>query len=71
MVGGPCEYSGETMKVSHEGMGVTHADFNALVEHLIIAMEAQYSVSTQTSYWQNSLCTEVLWSNKKPLRERL
>lgn len=39
VVGGPCEYSGESMRVSHEGMGVTHADFNALVEHLIVAME--------------------------------
>ncbi|WP_290654699.1 group 1 truncated hemoglobin [Idiomarina sp.] len=39
VVGGPCEYKGETMQVSHEGMGVTHADFNALVEHLIAAME--------------------------------
>ena len=39
VVGGPCEYTGESMQVSHEGMGVTHADFNALVEHLIAAME--------------------------------
>ncbi len=48
VVGGPCEYSGETMRVSHEGMGITHADFNALVEHLIIAMEKHnIPVSTQ------------------------
>lgn len=39
VVGGPCEYQGETMQASHEGMGITHADFNALVEHLIAAME--------------------------------
>ena len=39
VVDGPCDYSGETMRVSHEGMGVSHADFNALVEHLIVAME--------------------------------
>lgn len=39
VVGGPCTYSGETMKASHQGLGITHADFNALVEHLIAAME--------------------------------
>lgn len=42
-VGGPCEYSGESMKVSHKGLGIDHADFNSLVEHLIVAME-QYEV---------------------------
>ncbi|WP_417447615.1 group I truncated hemoglobin [Idiomarina abyssalis] len=37
--GGPCDYSGDDMKTSHRNMGVTNADFNALVEHLIAAME--------------------------------
>ncbi|MDV6315466.1 group 1 truncated hemoglobin [Idiomarina sp. HP20-50] len=39
--GGPCNYSGEDMKTSHRNMGVDNADFNALVEHLIAAMEKQ------------------------------
>lgn len=39
--GGPCDYSGEDMKTSHRNMGVDNADFNALVEHLIAAMEEQ------------------------------
>ncbi|MCA1767974.1 MAG: group 1 truncated hemoglobin [Idiomarina sp.] len=39
--GGPCDYSGEDMKTSHRNMGVDNADFNALVEHLIAAMEKQ------------------------------
>ncbi|RUO68883.1 group I truncated hemoglobin [Idiomarina ramblicola] len=39
--GGPCDYSGEDMKTSHRNMGVDNADFNALVEHLIVAMEKQ------------------------------
>lgn len=39
LVGGPCGYSGESMQKSHRELGVTHADFNALVEHLIVAME--------------------------------
>lgn len=41
--GGPSTYSGDdTMKLSHAGMGVGHADFNALVEDLIEAVEAQH-----------------------------
>lgn len=39
--GGPCLYSGETMAESHRGMGVDEAAFNALVENLVDAMEAQ------------------------------
>lgn len=41
LAGGPCNYSGEDMKTSHRNMGVDNADFNALVEHLIAAMEKQ------------------------------
>jgi hemoglobin len=32
--GGGCKYTGKTMKDAHAGMGVTTADFNALVEDL-------------------------------------
>ena len=32
--GGPCTYTGRDMKTAHAGMGVTDADFNALVEDL-------------------------------------
>ncbi|WP_322407295.1 group 1 truncated hemoglobin [Idiomarina sp. PL1-037] len=39
--GGPCNYSGEDMKTSHRNMGVNNSDFNALVEHLIAAMEKE------------------------------
>lgn len=37
--GGPCTYSGDDMVTSHRGMGVTRADFNALVENLQLAMD--------------------------------
>ena len=37
--GGPCRYTGDSMKQSHAGMGVNPAAFNALVEDLIEAME--------------------------------
>jgi hemoglobin len=32
--GGPCKYTGKDMKTAHAGMGITNADFNALVEDL-------------------------------------
>lgn len=40
-VGGPCEYTGRTMAESHEGLDITEADFNALVEDLVDAMDAR------------------------------
>jgi hemoglobin len=39
LVGGPCKYSGKSMKESHEKMGITPAHFNALAENLQKAME--------------------------------
>jgi hemoglobin len=39
--GGPCEYEGKDMKTAHMDMRVTKADFNALVEVLQAAMDAQ------------------------------
>lgn len=32
--GGPCKYQGRDMKSAHAGMGITNAEFNALVEDL-------------------------------------
>ncbi len=37
--GGPCTYTGMDMKTAHAGMGVTEADFNALVEDLVAALD--------------------------------
>lgn len=39
--GGPCEYTGESMEESHKGQNLTRSDFNALVEDLIDAMDAE------------------------------
>ncbi|HEV3239551.1 MAG TPA: group 1 truncated hemoglobin [Casimicrobiaceae bacterium] len=33
--GGPCVYTGRDMKTAHKGMGISDADFNALVEDLV------------------------------------
>lgn len=37
--GGPCKYKGKSMKESHKGMGVKSADFDALVEDLVKALD--------------------------------
>lgn len=39
--GGPCRYTGESMRVVHAGHGIDEAEFNALVETLIAAMNAR------------------------------
>ena len=38
--GGPVEYTGGDMKSVHAGMGITMQDFNALVEDLVAALDA-------------------------------
>ena len=40
-LGGPCTYTGRDMAQSHAGLGITEADFNALVEDLQDAMDAR------------------------------
>jgi hemoglobin len=37
--GGPCKYNGKDMKSAHMGMGISGADFNALVEDLVGALD--------------------------------
>lgn len=37
--GGPCKYTGRTMKQTHAGMGVNDAAFGALVEDLVGALD--------------------------------
>lgn len=38
--GGPCTYTGRSMKEAHRGMKVTEGEFNALVEDLTAALNA-------------------------------
>lgn len=40
--GGPCEYTGDSMEESHKGLNIDRSDFNALVEDLIDAMDAEH-----------------------------
>jgi len=37
--GGPCKYKGKSMKAAHAGMGIGSADFGALVEDLVGALD--------------------------------
>ncbi|HEY8132154.1 MAG TPA: group 1 truncated hemoglobin [Thermoanaerobaculia bacterium] len=37
--GGPCFYTGRDMKTTHKGMGISEADWNATVNHLIATLE--------------------------------
>jgi len=37
--GGPCKYKGKNMKDAHKGMGISSADFGALVEDLVKALD--------------------------------
>jgi hemoglobin len=44
--GGPCKYTGKDMKTAHTGMGVSGADFDALVEDLVGALD-KFKVGAQ------------------------
>ncbi len=44
--GGPCTYMGQDMKTAHAGMGISNAEFGALVEDLIAALN-QFNVPKQ------------------------
>lgn len=40
VTGGPCVYIGRDMKSSHQGMGITEADWEASVKHLTATLDA-------------------------------
>jgi hemoglobin len=37
--GGPCIYTGRTMKVSHAGLGITESDWQVTVKHLVATLD--------------------------------
>ncbi|NQE47445.1 cyanoglobin [Herbaspirillum rubrisubalbicans] len=45
--GGGCTYTGDPMKEVHQGLKLSNADFNALVEDLQAAMD-QHDIATRT-----------------------
>ena len=36
--GGPCFYTGRTMKASHAGLGITEAEWNSSAQHLVASL---------------------------------
>lgn len=53
--GGPCTYTGRSMKEAHANMGVTEGEFNALVDDLITTLRA-FNVPSKE---QNELLTAL------------
>jgi hemoglobin len=47
--GGPCTYTGKSMKDAHKGMKITEADFNALVEDLTQSLDKHNVGATEKS----------------------
>lgn len=37
--GGPCYYTGRDMKTAHAGMGISEADWDASVKHLVATLD--------------------------------
>ena len=37
--GGPCAYTGRTMRASHEGLGISEAEWDAAAKHLVAALD--------------------------------
>jgi len=52
---GPCEYTGDSMLNAHRGQQISSADFNALVEDLVLSME-EHGLPTAT---QNRLLARL------------
>ena len=47
--GGPCTYTGKSMKDAHKGMKITEAEFNALVEDLAMSLDKHNVGTTEKS----------------------
>jgi hemoglobin len=62
--GGPCKYAGKDMKTIHADLGISNAQFNALVEDLQLAMDkhgvaarAQNKLLAKLAPMQHSIVT--------------
>jgi hemoglobin len=65
VTGGPCIYTGRTMKVVHNGMhgGITNNEFNAFVNAIVLALNKQNVKLKETSEvleFVNSLRKEIV-----------
>ena len=53
--GGPCTYSGRDMRTTHDGMAVTAAEFDALVEDLVATLDKFGVAETEKTELLNAL----------------
>jgi hemoglobin len=53
--GGPCTYSGRDMRTTHDGMGVTAAEFDALVQDLVATLDQFHVPEAEKSDLINAL----------------
>jgi hemoglobin len=63
--GGPCQYKGKTMLETHTGMNISAAEFNALVDDLVAALDF-YDVpeaEKKTSWRSSAQCKPTLLEN--------
>ena len=63
--GGPCTYTGRDMRIAHAGMGITSAEFDALVQDLVTTLN-KFKVEERE---KNELLS-VLGPMKKDIVER-
>ncbi len=63
--GGPCKYKGVNMKKSHIKLGITEAEFNALVEQLQQAMD-----ETDVPFHTQNRLLAILAPMKRDIVER-
>jgi hemoglobin len=53
--GGPCTYTGKSMKEAHKGMKITEVEFNALVEDLTQSLDKHNVGATEKNELLNAL----------------
>lgn len=53
--GGPCTYTGKSMKDAHKGMKINEADFNALVEDLTKSLDTHSVPAAEKNELLNAL----------------
>jgi hemoglobin len=49
LAGGPCQYAGKNMLEAHKGMGITDAQFDAVVEDLKLALDEKGAAEQEKS----------------------
>ena len=67
--GGPLKYQGRDMKTSHEGMGITEAQFNAFAADLIAVLK-KYMFRTPRSTSLSALSPRLRALSSDPVRRR-